>query len=285
VPAAFAAIACWTLTTTFVPPAKASVAPVVEVAFVPPVSLWGWENPRKDVYGVDVNVIYDRARNVYGASVGTYMVVDRDFWGVSANAIGCQVDGKVRGLQLSGFYNRAEGDFIGLQASLMKNVLTGYSAFGVQIALAKNESLADFNGVQLAGFVNETSGFEANGIFLSGIMNWDDAEVTTGLQVAPMNWKTGRFHGIQVGVVNAVSDSAKVGRSNAYDFVPYGDVVGVQLGLVNIGGWVRGLQIGLINYASTLSGLQVGAINVAPGKGSLTFFPGVNPGFATERGS
>lgn len=262
---------------------RADVAPLVEVALVPPVSLFGWENPEKDVYGIDANIIHDRARNVYGAAVGMFASVDKDLWGVAFNIAGSTVDGKMRGLQISGFYNRTDGNFMGLQFGVLKNTLAGYRAYGAQLSVFKNESLADFSGLQFSGFVNETSGFKSSGIFIAGLTNWDDAEVTTGIEISLLNFKSGQFWGIQTGFLNVVDDNEKVKSTHGIDWVPYGDMTGLQIGVINIGGWVRGMQVGVFNYASTLTGLQVGAINIAPGKGSLTFFPGLNPGFATER--
>ncbi len=250
-----------------------------ELALTPSASLWSWRSHPRFIYGLDANVIYDHPYAIYGASIGTYITIDTDLLGAAVDWIGSRVEGKMWGAQIGGIYNRADGDVRGLQVALYKNVTTGPRARGIQAAVFKNESLADFTGLQVALFVNETSGLTAQGVFVSAMTNWNDAELTRGIEVSLANLTSGTFQGLQIGGVNVVNDNAKVDRPHLDEYTPYGDITGVQVGLINIGGWVKGAQLGVINYARTLSGIQLGVLNFTSGNHSLRFLPGINPGF------
>lgn len=251
----------------------------IELSLYGGASLSAWANPKKTVLGVDVNVLYSHADRLWGVGVGMFAELDRDLLGLQLNVFGNLVGGSARGLQLSPFYNRVVGDFLGLQLTAGKNVLKGYTATGIQLAGLKNETLADFTGLQLAAIVNEASGFEYAGLQVAAGFNWSDAELFTGGQVSAFfNTHHGDFTGVQVGLVNNVSASEKRDEF----FRSQGQLIGMQVGLINIGGWVRGAQVGLVNYAAALTGLQVGLINIAK-RGALPFMLGANLGFASEK--
>jgi hypothetical protein len=272
-----------------------------DVGVAPPVSLFGWQS-HKSVYGLDVAVAYDRPWNAYGLAVtGGWLHIDHDAGGIVISGFATVIGdsnlswelatghnraappSSAHALMVSGFYNAAHADFTGIQLSAGKNVLTGISAHAIQASVFKNESLADFTGLQAAVFVNEASGLELAGLQIAGVLNWSESEVTSALVVGAVNLDWGKFRGVQLGAFNKVSDSDKVRHADPLGFDPFGDVSGIQIGLVNIGGWVRGAQIGVVNFASSLSGLQIGAINITGGNRSLAFFPGLNPGFASRR--
>lgn len=72
----------------------------------------------------------------------------------------------------------------------------------------------------------------------------------SGVHLAFWNSTNGAFGGVQLAVVNA----------NAMDD---SDMTGLQLGVLNVAGWMYGAQLGAVNVASRSRGLQLGAINVA----------------------
>ena len=120
----------------------------------------------EDMYGIDTALFYSSARDSYGLHVGLIGSLSGSGIGVRTSALYDVADGAVRGVQISGFYNRAgkdydlSGDFSGIQVTAGKNTVVGMKAYGIQIAGYKNESVADLAGIQIGGFINETDGFK-----------------------------------------------------------------------------------------------------------------------------
>ncbi len=57
------------------------------------------------------------------------------------------------------------------------------------------------------------------------------------------------------------------------------DIVGAQVGLVNIADRVSGVQIGLVNIARRMKGVQVGLVNLIR-EGPVPFLPLFNAGMS-----
>jgi len=156
---------------------------------------------------------------------------------------------------------------------------------GVQLGLENIINVA-LSGVQ-TGLIN--TGRSVNGVQL-GLSN--DGHSMKGVQVGAVNNETNKVYGMQIGILNACSDSwsgkvsgVQVGFGNeTNDLRGYQtgvlnvcrkDGKGVQTGLFNlsdesisgiqIGGFndaglIRGLQIGVVNRAEYLRGVQLGVI-------------------------
>ena len=81
---------------------------------------------------------------------------------------------------------------------------------------------------------------------------------------------------LDVGLINNVTDDMvglEVGAVNLA-----GTCLGVQAGVVNYASTVCGVQVGLVNIAGSLHGLQLGVLNFSSSGGALVF-PIFNLGF------
>ena len=101
------------------------------------------------------------------------------------------------------------------------------------------------------------------------------------------------FEGIQINVLrNDVKDDMAGFEVGLYNSIGSGDLLamqvglvneassirGFQIGLLNMAGEARGFQVGLINRSDTMYGYQVGLINIIR-DAELQFFPVLNIGF------
>ncbi len=76
-----------------------------------------------------------------------------------------------------------------------------------------------------------------------------DHEEWSGLRFSLFgNWSSARFTGVQ--------------WSTGLNYAA--DVVGLQIGLVNVAGNVKGLQVGLVNVSSSPDVVQIGLVNLRP---------------------
>lgn len=248
----------------------------LQVTFIAPVRLMFWTGVRQDLYGLGIAVIYETSRQAHGLSIaGIYNAVDQRVIGAQIGGLVAINDGSLLGLQVGGFYAKTSRDARGLQIAGLKTVHAGVHARGISIAGLKNESLADFDGIQIAGLVNETSGRLTRAVQIAAL-NFNEADVYKGVQAGAFNVVKGDFTGIAMGAANMA-----LRPSGLSEFGHVGDVTGVQIGIVNVGSWVRGAQIGVVNIArSGLTGVQIGALNFSSGKHSLPFMVGINPGFS-----
>lgn len=110
-----------------------------------------------------------------------------------------------------------------------------------------------------------------------------------GLQFGLLN-RAGAINGIQAGIYNSAHSASGVeiglcveGDSTAGILIGgvssvYNEMIGCQIGLVNVAYSVVGLQVGFVNCATCLSGCQVGVINVAEDS-THPVMPLVNWGF------
>ncbi len=139
---------------------------------------------RWSVYGLRVNLIAGRHRNVAGFDIGGLgNITVEDFDGVQAaglwNRIG-RTDGAV---QVAGILNHCDRDFTGVQIAAIANVAEG-TCEGVQVGLFNRAS--DLSGFQL------------------GLYNVIDRG--SGVQVGFVN-AARTLDGLQIGVVNVIRQS------------------------------------------------------------------------------
>ena len=101
------------------------------------------------------------------------------------------------------------------------------------------------------------------------------------------------FEGFQLNILrNDVKDDMSGFQAGLYNSIGGGQLLGVQIGLMNEANSIRGvqagvinmcgkadgLQVGLINRSETMTGYQVGLINIIR-DAELQFFPVVNIGW------
>ncbi len=119
----------------------------------------------------------------------------------------------------------------------------------------------------------QITGLDAGLVSISRDQGPDLAARVAALQVNLVNYTSGSFSGLQVGLVN-VSDTSwgiVAGLVNSAN----SRASGIQLGIINSSLEFRGLEIGLINYTEFLEGVQIGLVNIAK-QSTLPFFPIVN---------
>ena len=197
----------------------------VNVGVLPPVSING-ASPRTLNY-LSLSLLASRAEVLEG---------------VSLSFVANQLEGELRGIQVTPGFNDVAGWAMGIQSSLAFNGarrLAGLQStvglnlvkgegVGLQFSGQANVVLAHFDGGQIAGALNYASsvnGFQiSSGVNVSGPL--------TGGQVGGINVGTATVTGLQVGLFN-------YGRA----------VAGLQLGLINVVDRTEGLSLGIFNYA------------------------------------
>ena len=118
----------------------------------------------------------------------------------------------------------------------------------------------DFDGLDIST-VGRARG-HGNGLQAALLANIVD-EDGIGIQIAPVNYVTGSYSGLQIGAVNyAVADS----RSSAQ---------ALQIGFFNGSDFIKGCQIGVINMVKEMIGIQIGVVNVIQNK-DVPFLPIIN---------
>lgn len=155
-------------------------------------------------------------------------LVDQDMQGVQFTLGNNQVGDSMRGLQLSLGINIAGKHMQGIQLSTGANIST-LNLQGIQMAVGYNYTGSTMIGIQSAVGVNITKG------------NMIGAQLSAGVNIVDTF-----ANGLQLGMVNIAHDQ----------------LLGGQVGLVNIGKKIQGVQIGLINIADDVSGLPLGLINI-----------------------
>ena len=170
--------------------------------------------------------------------------------------------GDVRGLQWQTFYAGVGGELRGLGLSAGVH-LVQQDVSGLQLGGLAAWSGGRVGGVQAAGAVAYADG-GFGGVQLSGLMNASDGPGGF-LQLASVaNVNVGDFRGVQIaGFVNHAN--AELSGLQLGGFNNAESAMGVQVGLVNLGGEMNGFQIGAINRARQLDGVPVGLINTTPG--------------------
>lgn len=162
--------------------------------------------------------------------------------GLGLNVGHLRIEGRARGVGVSGLWTRVGGDSQGAFAtgilSQAGGALEGVEGAGIAALRSGN-----VDGVQGAGVVNTAA--RLRGVQLSGVVNWANGPVSGAQGTGVVNYAAEGLDGVQLSLVN-------IG----------GNVRGAQLGLVNIGGDVSGAQVGLVNVSDRIDGVPLGIVNV-----------------------
>ena len=183
----------------------------VAIGLATPVQLpWGINS--WNVYGLDLNVFYSDAPNMYGLCIG---------------GLGATTRETMVGLQVGGLVNYAFGDVYGMRATLGANICNG-SAYGIEAgAFGMHRDFYGFeaellgclqdecNGIQIGGLAT-VSLQKSHGVNIAGLANF--AKVAHGFQCSAIFNMTEELHGCQLALVNFA-------RTCPWGF---------QIGLVNI---------------------------------------------------
>jgi hypothetical protein len=168
--------------------------------------------------------------------LGPVMAMGHNLQGIGLAGIGLINSGWVQGLQGSGIFNYAEGDFLGIQGAGILNYSSG-NFQGIQGSVAFNYAEGNSQGVQGSGIFNYAGG-NSRGVQGSGVFNYAGGSFQ-GVQASGLfNYTEGGFKGIQAGLVNMAGD----GGSGAA-----GAVTGVQVGIVNISKSENMVTVGFVN--------------------------------------
>lgn len=120
----------------------------------------------------------------------------------------------------------------------------------------------DFEGVLQLGALGNLVGGSFSGVAQVGLGNYVERRASAAIQLAGLN------------VVDDFSGAAQIG---VVDYVDQ-EMVGAQLGAVNLAHRVTGAQVGLFNHTDDLRGVQLGVVNVS-GHGGLPVTGIFNLGF------
>ena len=205
------------------------------------------------------------------------------------------VDEALRGLQIAGMVNFAEGNH-GVQIACSN--LTQYNR-GLQIGFFNSNDFAKENflisdygfnyGFSIGGYNHSV--YLEQGAAQVGIFN-TASESSEGYQVGILN-ATRKLDGYQIGGINIAlerTDSDSESIDNVTDDT-MGDIPAdiitkkpkgkIQAGIVNIVNCMKsGLQTGIVNYATKGSGLQLGLLNI---RGSGPWYSRITPGLGFLR--
>lgn len=154
-------------------------------------------------------------------SAGTH----KDMCGVN---IGGLVAGSedARGVQIASVYNNVNGVMKGLQLSPVTNYAEQLK--GMQVGGFANIAQHPFRGTQIAGITNLAMGVE-KGVQLAGLANITASRMR-GLQIGGFNYAD-TLRGAQVGLLNVARNHPK----------------GVQIGIINVSNDTLAKKIGLVN--------------------------------------
>lgn len=136
-----------------------------------------------DIFGLRINLIAGRSRDVYGFDFGlVYNDVKDEFNGLQVSGV-VNVIGRSDGaIQLAGILNRCRGDYVGCEFAAVNDV--SKEMVGLQVGLFNWASV--LSGVQL------------------GLVNMIGAG--SGLQIGLVN-SARELDGLQIGIVNVIKDS------------------------------------------------------------------------------
>ena len=221
----------------------------VTISFFPPISTSRCHAP---------HVRTNFALNIVGGYAGTLEGIEI---GTLFNVLACDATG----LMLAGGYNRAGGDFAGLQLGMLNCV--GGETRGVQLG-AFNRSVGPQRLAQLGvgnlghscaavqlGAFNAACG---NTVFQLGAV--DLCGKSAGFQLGGFNMTRGCVMTTQLGAVNGAGGHVPVqlGAANIA-----GGNTGLVLGGINVGGGNNYVALGGVNLYHGSSAFQLGAVNVA----------------------
>lgn len=214
------------------------------------------------IVGASVNLIYGRARAVYGIELGLVNRVTEDVGVLQVAGFYNEVGGGCYGICAAGFIN-LHGRVGGAQLSLLGND-AGSASFALQVGLI-NVVRRDGGLVLQFGLSNVNNRRLED---IAKLMGRKQGEYVTiekhygtqrGLQLGVANGSDS-FRGLQLGLFNITADGEGLQAGGFNLSEGYG---GIQLGAFNYARRMHGLQLGVINIAKVLKGVQIGAINIA----------------------
>lgn len=160
--------------------------------------MYGWEfalganTARKTFAGLQTALAFNYSNEeAYGAALSLYNMNNREFYGLSVDAIG--VTRNMYGLEVNLLGSMADRTMGGLQVSGLAGVV-GEDAYGVQAAVGANFARRA-HGLQLALVYNQT-------------------DLLWGCQIGLVNMAFACDHGFQIGLVNVIMD-------NQLPFLPF----------------------------------------------------------------
>ena len=251
----------------------------------------------KDFVGVEVGGIANIVDGTMGGIQATFGVAGAGTCiGVCVAGLVHFVKKDVDGIQISALVSRADGDLNGMQVGLW-NVALGGDSLGLQIGLVNSaHSFTLITSMTAAGTTydgktkyNMTTETTANGSHeakLTGMQVgfWSSAYNVAGAQIGVFAQTDQSVSGLQV------SASFNMNQSKDHHHETKGiaiggmgqfseKVAGLEIGsLFNYATEVVGVQIGVVNVTGKLEGIQIGAVNVAT-KGPIPVLPGLNVGW------
>ncbi|MDN5200145.1 DUF4974 domain-containing protein [Fulvivirgaceae bacterium BMA10] len=176
----------------------------------------------------------------------------------------------MRGFQASGLVNIVRGNAWGWQASAGSNVLFN-SMKGFQTAGVTNVAYEYASGVQISGIWNIV-GKSTTGVQLAGISNFSADEVTGVQITAFLNITKKRLNGGQIGAFNFAGNiegkhsrlsSPNTGMQLGFFNYTKRNMDGLQIGLVNWVSNMNGVQFGLINWSNGEQRFPIGLLNIS----------------------
>ncbi len=256
----------------------------------------------RDVYGLRLNLLYGRNRNLVGLDLGlvnstrNFGGIQAGLWNESHLAAGFQfgllgnvargsgeIDPEVykryeNAERLIGSYKNfgkvgeALRRLSRLSLVLSPLVLGRADAYGAQLSAGFN-SAGDLVGLQCCGLFNSATG---NVVGLQAGILYNFAQDVYGFQIGPLGLNRSRdLYGIQFKLLGA---NLATGRSVGLQLSILGntaaELYGMQLGFFNLGGGA-GLQLGLVNFGQPFGGIQAGLLN----RGGAT---GISLGFINQ---
>lgn len=220
---------------------EAEAMPTVAVNFslFPPMTTY--PNAHEARVTAELGLFYSDVGAIQAFALNPFVLRVRGFsQGAQVAGIASWNQGPGRGARLSGLLGIQQGSFDGAAVSGVMQLSHGGE--GMSMAGIYNQSSAASLGGQVAGVVNVASD-SFTGLSVAGLVNTVGGDMM-GAQLA--------------GGVN--TSKALEGFQSAGVNVATGDVVGAQIGIVNIGGSVRGLQLGVVNVAQNVDGASVGVV-------------------------
>ncbi|MBN2892466.1 MAG: hypothetical protein JXL97_11410 [Bacteroidales bacterium] len=188
---------------------------------------------------MSINLLVGLNGGVEGVEFGGLGNVNNgDVNGVQVGGILNANKGNVNGAQFAGNLNLNHGDFSGAQISGLVNINTGNSD-GIQTAGLVNFNKGDMKYCQASGLVNANIG-NAEGLQVAGILNSNlSSPEKKSVQLVQIS-----------GLINENASPMKGAQITSILNISADTLVGTQIGLINIGTYVKGTQIGLINIVT-----------------------------------
>mgnify|MGYP006288990315 CR=1 FL=1 len=190
-----------------------------------------------DVYGLRMNLLYGKNKNVWGLDLGAANTTEKKVRGIQAGLI--NGPGNLGGISLGGINSTRRVN--GCQAGVFS--VAEERVNGIQLSALFNNSPV-VRGLQLhAGIFGNFSDDVMGAQIGAGLPTFNQAETVRGLQISA------------------------IGANNANQ-----SMKGFQFAIYNFAKAMSGLQLGIVNYAEEMKGLQVGLLNVVEGS-PIPFLP------------